>query len=1147
MLRFTLKRCVSMNIMMKKSLNHGLALVLLVGVVVVVAMINVSDSSFSNTSPTGLAIGMSCQVDADCVNTGEVCYSNVCVKSTQVAKLDKLSAVKKQKLLQSFQAKYQKSKSQPTATLSKKCPEFIYKCSKDGLQSIRYAKNISNCMIIKNSEVVTACSDGCDTVTGQCKKSEQQAQTQPMPAPTQPVAATSDELPGGINCKDFDNGINLGVKGKLLFAEGKNNPYWDICVESLNSGKQVDSSNYVYEYYCNGDQAGTVVKTCPAGSSCSDGACNCAAGQSYDETTPICLGNDVVKQKKDLCTGEEGKETTLCPSGTICENGACKELMVQPVAAPTCVYNAAYDYTGDGYVGVNDQKFLAGVVSSKVCPSGKICDFNGDGKISSGDLQGFVNANQPCLDAVAANPSLEKSVCGNNFLETGEVCDGLVPTKLKTCPAGTTGTVTSCKADCSGADTSVCVSPPKCTQSPSGTYKFNGTTWCGALAESCNDDPLKGTLGCCKLPASEAKSCADAKTWLNTTVSSCTGLEVKQTGKCYGDTVCEAGKCVSAKPKCTSPTSSYVMYGNQWCGYGSWSCNDDPTKGNVGCCANETIAGSLKCEGNFLLNQTKNSCTGQIANNKADCTTQYVYDNGKFVKATGCSAGKCVANAVASAACKSELVEGSKCDGDVVANMTKNTCTGEISQENVDCSKLMGYNGMTVKYDIPLTCRMDKGVATCGEPCKFKLFEGSKCEGDFIFNVTKNSCTGEFVTNKVNCAETHPWEPYTCGYYKKFGQIKCMPKTELALQITDKCTYSPDEKWYDKKGKLHWGMTKYGSKNCGSPFLLSFVTTSDPQFPEFSIHHLCNDDPTTGTEGCCPENGIQGKSCESKYIMRISTKNSCTGKDLVLKRDCSQIFGHKMCGKNEKGEIDCIDEPCVPIVVQTSRCVGDKMLNYTSSIPVSCGGGSLLQFDCAKTHPLEPYSCGISKQNPSAGNQCLPIDEIQDLQPKCALDYDGLSWYGNQKCGQLDWGKYQKCQSPPDYCDEFKYDLCNDNPSGGTLGCKGGQSSFCKTYPVEAEKCEGDYMINITKNVCSSELGSPVTISKVNCKETHPWEPYTCGYVGMNIECKPKKASSPTGFVIGAKCTKDSHCGFGKKCYKNSCVKTTTVASIKFR
>ncbi len=795
----------------KESLYTPIGAIVALLLITLIAVYSGGSGSRS-TSPTGLAIGLSCQTDADCGNAKEMCYENVCINKAWKARFDKYSIQQKQTTLAKLKKKYEESqaKTQPTTALAKQCPQMVYECSPEGDKSFKAIPDPNTCKPVSWLGY-DFCSNGCDTATGQCKKSEQQAQpAQPTPAPTQPVAATSDELPEGVKCLDGDNGINLGVKGKLLFAGGKNNPYWDMCVKgsagSAGAGTKTSASNYVYEYYCNGDQAATVVKTCPAGSSCSDGACNCNGGV-YENEKKTCLNDKAVQTTgTDKCTGETKVVTSSeCPANQVCENGACKELMVQPVAAPTCVYNAAYDYTGDGYVGVNDQKFLTGVVSSKVCPSGKICDFNGDGKISSGDLQGFVNVNQPCLDAVATNPSLEKSVCGNNFLETGEVCDGFVPTKLKTCPAVTTGTVTNCKADCSGADTSVCVSPPKCTQSPSGTYKFNGTTWCGALAESCNDDPLKGTLGCCKLPASEAKSCADAKTWLNTTVSSCTGLEVKQTGKCYGDSVCEAGKCVSAKPKCTKPEWGPHKYGSQSCGYGDWSCNDDLTKGNVGCCTNETIAGSLKCEGNFAVNQTKNSCTGQIATNKVDCSTLKIWSKGKYY---------------------------------------------------------------------PGKCEMLKCVASC----KSEVVLGSSCEGDFMVNVTKNSCTGEVVTNQVNCKETHSWMPHTCGYSNMWKAIKCTLTSDVQKQETGgesllKCV-TINQNQYNEQ-------IKYGDQIC-------FKKNGDGV-------GSCNDDPTKGKVGCCKDEIVPGSlKCVAKFaggpqtVMANQTMNTCTGAIKNNAFDCSK-------------------------------------------------------------------------------------------------------------------------------------------------------------------------------------------------------------------------------------------------------------------
>lgn len=70
------------------------------------------------------------------------------------------------------------------------------------------------------------------------------------------------------------------------------------------------------------------------------------------------------------------------------------------VGCPAVLCDSKYDYTGEGIVSTKDNDFLAQVLLKKQsCPMGKVCDVNADGKVSSHDLQSFVNVNSACLEA----------------------------------------------------------------------------------------------------------------------------------------------------------------------------------------------------------------------------------------------------------------------------------------------------------------------------------------------------------------------------------------------------------------------------------------------------------------------------------------------------------------------------------------------------------------------------------------------------------------------------------------------------------------------------------------------------------------------------------------------------------------------------
>ena len=73
----------------------------------------------------------------------------------------------------------------------------------------------------------------------------------------------------------------------------------------------------------------------------------------------------------------------------------------------------------------------------------------------------------------------------------------------------------------------------------------------------------------------------------------------------------------------------YDKYNNEVVDLDNW-CNDDPSKGQVGCCQNTAVESKFKCEGDLLFNTTVNSCYGTEKVNQFNCATdlnQWYYQN----------------------------------------------------------------------------------------------------------------------------------------------------------------------------------------------------------------------------------------------------------------------------------------------------------------------------------------------------------------------------------------------------------------------------------------------------------------------------------------------------------------------------------------
>lgn len=170
---------------------------------------------------------------------------------------------------------------------------------------------------------------------------------------------------------------------------------------------------------------------------------------------------------------------------------------------------------------------------------------------------------------------------------------------------------------------------------------------------------------------------------------------------------------------CTkSYSKNYPNY--TWCGYGVNSCKDD-----VGCCKDELVS-PLYCDGNFLVNKTKNPCTGEMKETKFECIAGTTCQNGVCQKKT------CVSEPTGNWDCINE------------------SGTYYYAQEiyKSDCSKSYSTSWGTGKLycgNKPESCMEDKGC------CNEQLLP-SICDGNILINNTKNSCTEKVIGLNTICS-----------------------------------------------------------------------------------------------------------------------------------------------------------------------------------------------------------------------------------------------------------------------------------------------------------------------------------------------------------------------------------------------------------
>ena len=164
---------------------------------------------------------------------------------------------------------------------------------------------------------------------------------------------------------------------------------------------------------------------CQSSQICTDGVCagTCAPLTCLQLGKSCGLWNDSCGGSLDCGT---------CVSGKTCQNGAC----VSTCTPSTCTN------------------------------LGKNCGSWSDGcggTLSCGNCQ----SNQQCLSGIctSANTSVS-ATCGNNIIESGEVCDGSNINSKKCSDFSMAGSGVMCKSDCSGYDISSCTSGqviPECT------------------------------------------------------------------------------------------------------------------------------------------------------------------------------------------------------------------------------------------------------------------------------------------------------------------------------------------------------------------------------------------------------------------------------------------------------------------------------------------------------------------------------------------------------------------------------------------------------------------------------------------------------------------------------------------------------------
>ncbi|MGB5502050.1 MAG: DUF4215 domain-containing protein [Polyangiales bacterium] len=309
---------------------------------------------------------------------------------------------------------------------------------------------------------------------------------------------------------------------------------------------------------------------------------------------------------------------------------------------------------------------------------GEVCD---DGNTTTGDGCGatcLLEAGEPCL----ADPQCQsddcsivnscEDVCGDGFVEGGEVCDD-----------GNTTGGDGCAADCSYADNlpngSSCGTNLECTSGfcDSGTCACDGNDDCLA-SEVCDSFELPNACEaanqCGNGTVEAGELCDDGN---NTSLDGCSNNCLYETGgTCLLNTDC-VGTCIGFV---CAPTAG---------GGGACDGNDnDDCTGALGCNAVGTCGGDgAVCSAN---EDCVNTCIGSVcgptgtlgegcdAGDSSDCTGALDCDASGMCGGNGavCSGNADCVNTCIGSLCGSGAANGGTCDTDDAADCASGICVG---------------------------------------------------------------------------------------------------------------------------------------------------------------------------------------------------------------------------------------------------------------------------------------------------------------------------------------------------------------------------------------------------------------------------------------------------------------------------------------
>jgi hypothetical protein len=869
---------------------------------------------------------------------------------------------------------------------------------------------------------------------------------------------------------------------------------------------------------------------CSGGSLCSDMVCNFFTGCKARPKGVVCAPSDVCTAAAGCAGGTcEDLFEVECPAGSECSDAACDP------ALGGCVQVALEGACDDADDCTAGDRCLGGQCkgAAKDCDDGNPCTLDTCG--AAGECGHAPTSTAVCSDGNACTVGdvctagecvgTALAACGCSVdadcadFEDGDLCNGTL-----FCDGGTCRVKAGSVVTCDTTDDGPCVtnqcqpSTGTCAPSPhadgvacqSDDACFNdGACVAGACvgtAVNCDDgnpcttDSCDAVLGCVR----EIKegNCDDG--------NSCTASSSCDAGVCKGSTntcTCsvdadcvskEDGNACNGKLRCVSGVCEVNPQTVVKCTASANPCVSTACEPATGKCVETAKAGSCEdgnpctsgdtCTNKLCVAGTQTACDGGGACATASCDpatggckltpkTGACNDQNPCTSDDACVGGACVATANN---CPCTLDED--CDDDIT-----NKCLGTavcgvggcevLAETGVDCSS---------PTDTPcafLACDPADGTcaattlpagATCQPPGK--CFQPGSCLANGTCNAQavncddKNPCTADTCDPAIGCVHTPLAESATCddGDACTLGTVCQSGKCAGGLN-TCPCA---SQAVCDAKPIANPCNGKYSCT--GGSCKLSGPVVCTPTGKEPCLTRSCN--PGTGT--CVVSQPPAGTPCNDS--------NACTSNDRCTADIC--IGTAKVCtDTNPCTDDTCDGGQCVNTVKNSGQCDdGDPCTANTTCETGVCGNGT--------------FQCGCTSDA-----NCKGFD-------------DGNSCNGIWKCVD------NICEPAPNSevtCTDPNPFDCRD------VACAPSTGACVETLRASGVACN-DGSVCTTTDKCDATGGCAGTPT-VTCSDP---DPNDC----ESVACEPKLgACVATRKVDGAACSDHSACTTGDTCVAGSC------------